>query len=94
MNRPALRVILFGLMACGGGDDGADPHAATTCTGWTDNQGNAITGTCEAACEMPPVTTSEQCDTVVKLGCAAFEFSGTKGCCVQQSGAIKFCECQ
>ena len=86
-------MLLLLLVACGG-DDG-DPHAAATCVGWTDNNGSAYTGTCEAACMSPPTATGVRCDTKVQLNCIAFEFSGTSGCCVPSAAdnQIKFVEC-
>ena len=89
----ASLLLLAVTSACGGDD--ADPHGITTCSGWTDNQGNAFTGQCEAACSSPPVSTGEQCDTVAMLGCASFTFSGVDGCCVPDtaSNTIKFYEC-
>lgn len=90
--RHTLIVLALGFAAACGGDD-ADPHGVTTCVGWVDNQGNPITGSCEAACTSPPASTGELCDTRVKLGCAKFTFSGTDGCCIQETGTIKFYEC-
>jgi hypothetical protein len=86
-------VLLLGLATSCGGDD-ADPHGITTCSGWVDNQGNPFAGSCEAACAAKPASTGEQCDTVAKLGCAAFTFSGTDGCCIEENATIKFYECQ
>lgn len=89
--RTPLIALVLGLAACGGDD--ADPHGITTCVGWSDNLGNPFTGMCEAACTSPPASTGEICDTTSKLGCAAFTFSGTDGCCIEESGTIKFYEC-
>jgi hypothetical protein len=90
-----MRTLLLSfvlLAACGGSDP--DPHAVGACEGWTDNQGNPFVGMCEAACDMPPVSTGKMCDTVARLGCAQFEFSGTDGCCVPDGTTIRFYECQ
>jgi hypothetical protein len=84
--------MLVVLSACGGDDK--DPHAAATCMGWVDNLGNPFTGTCEAACAKPPDTNGDSCDTTKKLGCAKFYFGDTDGCCIEDSGTIKFYECQ
>lgn len=86
--------LLFFLVACGG-DDGADPHVLTTCEGWLDNTGAPYTGMCETACKKQPANTGIRCDTPVQLNCAAFEFSGTDGCCVPSTAdnQIKFVEC-
>jgi hypothetical protein len=89
--RLASLLAVLALSACGGDD--ADPHAASTCVGWTDNQGNPITGACEAACMSPPASTGDACDTVKQLNCAKFEFSGEDGCCIQDGDTIKFFEC-
>ena len=91
--RSTLLTLLFALAACGG-DDG-DAHAVGPCTGWTDNQGNPYTGTCETACKKPPASSGMTCDTPVQLHCNAFEFSGTSGCCVPDTAdnQIKFAEC-
>lgn len=89
--RFASLLAVLAIAACGGDD--VDPHAVTTCVGWTDNLGNAINGQCEAACEMPPMATGDSCDTVKQLNCAKFEFSGSKGCCLQDGTTIKFFEC-
>ena len=80
--------------ACGGGDD-ADAHVVGACVGWTDNQGNAYTGMCEAACKMPPASTGKTCDTPAQLNCNAFSSSGANGCCVPSTvdNQIKFVEC-
>ena len=92
--RIALLGPLFAIAAACGGDD-PDPHGITTCEGWTDNLGNPFTGQCEAACAAPPASTGKQCDTVAKLGCAEFRFSGIDGCCIPDDAAntIKFYEC-
>ena len=86
--------IVGALLVLGCGSD-PDPHAPTTCNGWVDNQGNPITGQCEAACERPPTNTGDLCDTVAMLQCPVVDFSGTRGCCVQDVDAmvIKFHEC-
>jgi hypothetical protein len=89
--RFASLLAVLALAACGGDD--ADPHAPATCVGWVDNQGNPITGTCEAACAMPPASTGDSCDTVKQLNCAKFEFSGQDGCCLADGDTIKFYEC-
>jgi hypothetical protein len=34
------------------------------------------------------------CDTVARLGCAQFAFSGVDGCCVPDGDTIRFFECQ
>ena len=92
MLRAAAITVSLLVLACG--SDPA-PHALTTCNGWVDNQGTPIMGRCEAACESPPASAGDVCDTVAMLGCRAFEFSGTRGCCVQDMDAmvIKFHEC-
>ena len=92
-----LRAAIVGtwlLLFVGCGSD-PDPHALTTCDGWVDNQGNPITGQCEAACESPPVSTGETCDTTAQLGCREFEFGSLRGCCVPDtaSSVIRFHEC-
>ena len=89
--RFASLVAVLALAACGGDD--ADPHAPATCTGWNDNAGNPFTGTCEAACAMPPMSTGDSCDTVKQLNCNRFEFSGQDGCCIQDGTTIKFFDC-
>jgi len=89
MRRLAL-LILFAA-ACGGSD--SDPHQLGACEGWTDNLGNPFTGQCELACKKPPASTGQTCDTTIQLNCAAFDFEGTKGCCVPQMTTIKFAEC-
>lgn len=91
MRHTLIAALTLMLAACGGDDK--DPHASTTCSGWVDNLGNPITGTCEAACQTPPVTNQETCDTTARLGCAVFEFSGQDGCCIPEGGVIKFYEC-
>lgn len=58
--------------------------------------GNPFTGQCEAACEMPPMSTGMTCDTTVQLNCAAFEFEGLRGCCIPELNGgtpIRFVEC-
>lgn len=85
-------LALFLLTACGGSDD--DPHVVGACVGWSDNQGNPFTGMCEAACEGPPASTGMTCDTAGGLNCAAFEFAGTEGCCIQDDTTIRFYECE
>jgi hypothetical protein len=90
-----MRLILASLLLVAGcGGDDQDPHAVGACQGWTDNQGNPFTGTCEAACTKPPTATGRSCDTVKKLGCAAFTFSGNDGCCLEEDTVIRFYECQ
>lgn len=89
--RHTLIALSLLLAACGGDDK--DPHAITTCSGWTDNSGNPINGDCEAACQVPPITNQETCDTTARLGCAEFVFSGENGCCIPENGIIKFYEC-
>lgn len=86
-----VTLLLIALAACGGDD--ADPHAPATCMGWVDNLGNPITGTCEAACEMPPQSTGDTCDTMKQLNCAKFDFGGERGCCIPDGDVIKFFEC-
>lgn len=91
----AMRFSLISLLfiaGCGGSD--TDAHAVGACEGWLDNQGNPYTGMCEAACKTPPTSTGMVCDTVARLGCAAFSFDGTDGCCIEESATIKFYECQ
>ena len=87
-------LLASALLAAACGGDDADPHGAATCEGWFDNLGNPFTGQCEAACASPPASTGELCDTVVKLGCAAFSFSDIEGCCIEENDTIKFYECQ
>ena len=89
--RSAILSLLF-LAACGGDD--SDPHVVGACEGWTDNQGNAFTGTCEAACASPPASTGDVCDTVARLNCGSFSFGGAEGCCVADDTVIRFYECQ
>lgn len=91
MRHTLVVLVLLGAAACGGDD--ADPHTVTTCTGWTDNNGNPFTGSCEAACSSPPASTGKMCDTTARLGCAEFTFSGEDGCCIQEGTTIKFYEC-
>ena len=90
--RHTLLAVLLVAAACGG-DDGADPHVVGTCSGWVDNQGNPFTGQCEAACMTRPASTGTSCDTVKELGCMSFTFSGTLGCCLQDTTTIRFYEC-
>lgn len=93
MMRSLFALALMSVVACGG--DPADPHAAATCSGWVDNQGNAFTGTCEAACAMPPANTGTACDTAGGLNCPAFTFDEEiNGCCIQNNGTIRFYECE
>jgi hypothetical protein len=89
-----MRIALLLLLVACGGDDG-DPHVLGACVGWTDNQGSAFTGMCEAACKSQPKAAGVTCDTAVQLNCSAFEFSGVDGCCVPISAdnQIKFVEC-
>ena len=90
-----MRFMIFAvLLAAGCGGSGEDPHTVGSCDGWTDNQGNPFTGMCEAACKSPPASTGRTCDTVVRLNCAAFEFDGGDGCCVEDGMTIRFYECQ
>ena len=91
--RVRIAIISFLVLAACGGSE-SDPHAIGACEGWTDNLGNPFTGMCEAACRTPPVATGTTCDTVVRLGCAAFDFEGSQGCCVEDSQTIRFYECQ
>jgi hypothetical protein len=86
-----LAMLLF-LAACGG--DSADPHVVGACVGWTDNVGNPYTGQCESGCKKPPASTGQSCDTALQQHCNAFDFDGTKGCCVPTAdNLIKFAEC-
>lgn len=85
------RLVLLFLVACG--SDPADPHAPATCMGWTDNLGNPYAGTCEAACAKPPASTGDHCDTTKTLNCAKFDYDGQDGCCIEDSGTIKFFDC-
>jgi hypothetical protein len=88
-----LLASLFVLAACGGDDP--DPHAVGACDGWLDNLGQPFTGMCEAACESPPVSTGESCDTVARLGCPSFAFGeDVEGCCIADGTTIRFYECQ
>ena len=91
MTRLFLLAVL--VAACGG--DSTDPHAIGACMGWTDTQGNPLTGDCEAACKSPPTASGMSCDTEVQLNCRSFDFEGTRGCCIQDAnmGAIRFHEC-
>lgn len=85
-----LLAAVTSLAACG---DDPDPHALGVCEGWVDNLGNEFTGMCEAACESPPASTGNSCDTVVQLNCAAFTFEGIDGCCITEGTTIRFYEC-
>jgi hypothetical protein len=90
-----MRFMIFAvLLATGCGGSGEDPHAIGSCEGWTDNQGNPFVGMCEAACKSPTASTGRTCDTVARLNCAAFEFDGDDGCCVEDGTTIRFYECQ
>lgn len=87
--RTVALLIIFA--ACGGSED---PHVVGACVGWTDNVGNPYTGQCEVACKKPPAATGQSCDTTIQLHCNAFDFDGTKGCCVPTAdNVIKFAEC-
>lgn len=87
--RSLALLILFA--ACGG--SASDPHVLGACEGWSDNLGNPFTGMCELACKKPPTASGSTCDTPLQLNCNAFDFEGTKGCCVPQGTTIKFAEC-
>lgn len=87
-----LIASLLALAACGGSDP--DPHVVGACDGWLDNLGNPFVGMCEAACDTPPASTGNSCDTVARLGCPSFTFGDVDGCCIVDGETIRFYECQ